>query len=172
MTKIKNKLFVNVAVLLVILSLVAMFSACGKDDEESVKSGEDSFGRTYGEIYDIDEYPSGIYKVAYDIEDTSAMGKAMIRQYCEDYIVVIVDDGNYSLAFYCSSNMLDKVRLGKEGALTDGKVVTENDKQGYEFVIQRETLDDKMAMSCEVKLMGREVNFSIRADLSTAQLVG
>ena len=172
MQKLKNKLIVNIIVLIFLIGIVAMFAACEDKSTETIKSGVDSFGRTYGQIYDIDEYKSGTYSIVYEIEDTSTMGKSMISKYCEDYVIVNIDEGICTLTFYCSGNMLDNVKLGKDDIFIEGQSMIEGDKYGYKFDIQRDMLDDKMAMSTKVKLMGKEVKFSIRVDLTKAVLVG
>lgn len=172
MQKLKNKLIVNIMILIVIIGIVAMFAACEDKSTETIKSGVDSFGRTYGQIYDIDEYKSGTYSIVYEIEDTSTIGKSMISKYCEDYVIVNIDEGICILTFYCSGDMLGNVKLGKDDILIEGQSMIDGDKYGYRFDIQRDMLDDKMAMSTKVKLMGKEVKFSIRVDLTKAVLVG
>lgn len=172
MQKYKKKLAVNITVCLILFASICLFAACGNDSDENLKSGKDEYGREYGKIYGIDEYATGEYRLPYSIEDTSAVGKSMIEQYCVNYMLLKVGGGTYSLTFYCKSNALNSVKLGQEGNLSEGQSVQEDDKYGYVFEIDRQMLNDKMSMACTVKLMNREVNFSVRADLDKAVLVG
>lgn len=172
MQKTKTKLIANVVILVLLLAITALFAACGNDNENTVKSGADIFGRTYGETYDIDDHDSGEYRLSYTIEDTSAMGKTMISNYCADHVLLQVADGEYFLTFYCKSDMLSDVTLGSDENKTEGESSVSDGSYGYKFAIERDTLDDKIAMSCTVRMMGRTVSFSIRLDLDKAVLVG
>lgn len=173
MARYKNKLILNFALCLILVAVVCLIAACGNDGiSDGVKTGEDEYGRVYGEIYSVDEYESGIYRIPYEIEDTSEIGKSMISQYCLEYVSLDVDGGQYVLTFYCKSNMLNDVKLSVGGEMQTGESADNGENYGYAFEIDRSALDDKMGMECTVKLMNKTVAFSIRADLSQAVLVG
>lgn len=167
MKSMKSKIISGIAIFICAMMLCGILASC-QGDKDNTPSGEDAYGRVYGQIYDIDDQPSGTYKLTYSIEDTSTMGKTMIAMYCLDYVNIIVDNGKYQLVFYCTGNMLSDVKLSDKEA----KASETEDGMAYTFEIDRQMLDDKMAMSCYVTVMKKQVSFSIKAHVDNAVLVG
>lgn len=173
MQRYKNKLILNFAISLILVAAMCLFAACGKDGiDDGIKTGKDEYGREYGEVYSIDEYESGIYRLPYGTEDTSEIGKSMIKQYCLEYVLLEIDDGECVLTFYCKSNALTDVKISVDGEMLSGESADDGENYGYAFAIDRSALDDKIGMECTVKLMNKTVTFSIRVDLEQAVLVG
>lgn len=157
-----------------VVALTALFAlaACGAEVTEPVYEGTDKYGRTLGEIYDIDSEDTGIFRVPYEIGDTSSMGKTMISANCADYVTVEKTESGYTLTFYCDDGMLGGVELVRESGETQGKEASADGYQSFAFEIAREELDSKISLQCEVKLMNKVVGFSVTPDLSKAKLVG
>ncbi|MDE6361408.1 MAG: hypothetical protein K2L53_00345 [Clostridia bacterium] len=79
-----------------------------------------------------------------------------------------MNDGEYTLSFYCTTTAFSDVNLNGEL----GQSVEENGMYGYKFSIDRADLDAGIAMTGKVSLMNKDVAFSIKADLSKATLIG
>lgn len=161
----KNRKAIVIA-LSIILIILAIFAACS-ERETSVDTGTDPLGREYGSVYNIDDYASGNYRVTYEIGGTSDMGKWMIQKNCEDYIGLAVTEVGHTLYFYCKGDLLQDVTL--DGQLS--QVRTKDGNQVHSFAIERAMLDQEMEMQCMVKIMHKQVKFTIRVDLNTAILV-
>lgn len=159
-----------VIVAISVIALVFSLAACVKD--ETVYDGKDAYGRSFGEIYEIGSEETGIFRIPYVIEDTSAVGKSMISSNCADYVEVKKDAEKYEFTYLCKKGMLGKVSLVRE----DGDVnATEGEKDGYQsftFDLTEDELRNKIALKCVVTLMKKTVNFSVRPDLTQAKLVG
>ncbi|MDE6473984.1 MAG: hypothetical protein K2L70_02690 [Clostridia bacterium] len=163
----KKKILISVAILSIMCIVFAVLTACN-DSGLDRESGQDKFGRNYGEVYNIDEYQSGVYAIPYEIGDTSAMGKSMIGSYCYDKIKLAVTDGEYTLTFYCKNTSFSDVKINGEL----GQSIEESGMFGYKFQISRDDLDGSLAMTGKVALMNRDVAFSIKVDLSKCALIG
>lgn len=160
------------AVVLIIAALVslALFAAC--KDEEPVYDGVDEYGRTLGEVYDVDSEETGKFRLPYEIGDTSSMGKTMISAYCADYVGVEKTSDGYVLTFYCDDGMLGNVRLVRDTVGVAGKEEVADGYQSFSFEVEKEELGSKIFLECEVKLMNKTVGFSITPDLDNSKLVG
>ncbi|MDE6211435.1 MAG: hypothetical protein K2G42_05640 [Clostridia bacterium] len=163
----KKKIFIGLSIFCIMCAVITAFVGCDNSGLGS-ESGQDKFGRTYGEIYDIDDYTSGIYAIEYEIGDTSAMGKSMIGSNCYEKIKLAISDGEYTLTFYCKNTAFSDVKLNGEL----GQRVEESGMYGYQFKIDRENLDTSLAMTGKVSLMNKDVAFSIKVDLSKSALIG
>lgn len=162
-----KKIFILTAA---ICLLVLCFAAC---TEKKTYEGEDEYGRRYGETYDVDSQKPGVFRLPYSISGTSAVGKAMIAANCADYVTLEVTDDGCLLGFLCKKAMLGAVKIiAGDGTVTDGE---ESERDGYQvftFRVTRETLDGKIALSCEVTVMKKTVGFEITPDLTEAKLIG
>lgn len=167
----KKSSTVIIVVVSAIISLLA-FAACKDKDKEPVYDGTDEYGRTFGEIYDIDSEETGTFRLPYEIGDTSSMGKTMISANCADYVTVEKTGSAYILTFYCNDGMLGGVRLVRESGAVAGKEDGANGYQSFSFDIGKEELSGRISLECEVKIMNKTVSFSITADVNNAKLVG
>ncbi len=154
----------------VICTFVLFLTAC---TQQKTYEGEDEFGRTYGEIYDVDSQPTGVFDVPYEILDTSAMGKAMIAANCADYVEIEKTSDGYLLGFLCKSSMLGAVKMiGADGSYIDGSESERDGYQAFTFSVTREMLENKISLQCEVSAMNKTVEFSVKPDLDGAILAG
>lgn len=166
----KKLLTAAVAVIFTLISLASL-AAC-KDENKQILSGTDEYGRTLGEVYDIDSEETGAFRLSYATGDTSTIGKTMISSNCAEYVKVEKTSDGYFLTFYCKSGMLGKVALVRESGKTQGTQGEEDGYQSYSFAVAKEELGAKIALECEVKLMNKTVAFSITVDQNSAVLVG
>ena len=164
----KNKIIIGAVIFCLLVTLLAVIVACDNSGGLGSQSGSDKYGREFGSICDIDGEESGIYEIDYEIDDTSAMGKTMIGNYCYNKVKLAVSAEGMALTFYCKNNTFSNVKLDSRA----GKSIEESDMYGYTFEITREDLNNKLAMTGYVSLMKRDVAFSINVDLSNAKLIG
>lgn len=159
---------------LVIIAMIAVsvFALVSCKEDEEVFDGKDEYGRSFGEIYDIDSESTGVFRLPYQIGDTSTMGQMMIEQYCADYAEIEKTQSGYKLTFYCDDGMLDNVSMTTDGTSVSGTQKSADDYQGFTFEVEKQDLESKITLSCVVKLMNRAVSFSIAVDLTQAKLVG
>lgn len=162
---------VIIAVLLALTALIA-FAACKDKNKEPVYEGKDEYGRTFGEVYDMDSEETGTFRLPYEIGDTSSMGKTMISANCADYVTVEKKADAYVLIFYCKDGMLGGVKLVRESGTVEGKEDGANGYQSFSFDVGKEELSGKIPLECKVKLMNKTVSFSITVDVNNAKLVG
>lgn len=160
---------VLIAVLTVIVC-AAVLTACGEDKTEY--TGQDEYGRYFGEIYDVDSQESGVFELPYEIGGTSAMGESMIGANCADYVRISKEGNDYEFTFLCKNGMLGSVEMAQEEGYIKGKESDEGDLQGYTFAISRDGIGQSVGLRCVVRLMNKTVEFTVKADLQKARLVG
>lgn len=146
----KKKFLAAAAFIIVIVMFVFAFTAC--KEEENVVSGEDAYGRVFGEIYDVDSQPEGIFRLPYTIGDTSFIGQTMISANCADYVILRKSEDGYKLTYLCKKGALSAVRKAGDGKYEEGVVSEEGDMQGFTFAIERDELKQKIMLQCVVEL--------------------
>lgn len=170
-TQMKRAVKYMIATLTIAIAIFA-FAACNDNNGGFVYEGTDVYGRTLGEIYDIDSEDTGVFSVPYEIGGTSAIGKTMISANCADYVTVEKTQSGYTLTFYCDDGMLGSVKVVRGSGKTRGKRGAADGYQSFTFGMTREELDSEISLECEVKIMNKVVEFSLTCDLSKAKLVG
>lgn len=153
-----------------VCALVFSLAACG--EEEQVYSGKDAYGRSYGEIYDINSEETGLFRVPYEIGDTSAIGKSMISSNCADYVEVKKDADKYEFTYFCKKGMQGEVAVVSDDLTVKGTAGEKDGYQSFTFDFTQQELENKIALQCEVTVMNKTVNFSVTLDLKQAKLVG
>lgn len=168
-----KKKFVMTVISVLIITVVAIAFASCNSAQPPVKEGQDGYGRTLGNVYDIDSAPTGVFRIGYKIEDTSVMGKTMISANCRDYIELDVNNGRYTVTYLCKQGMLSQVSVKIDGA--EREVKQGDTKDGYtpySFEVSKEELGSKMQMTCIVDIMKKQVSYSVIPDIHSAKLVG
>lgn len=168
------KRFILTATVLAAVLTAALGLAACTDDKIEIPDGSSDDGRELNEIYDIDDYESGVYLVPYEVISESTMGKTMVQLYCVSTVKVEKSADGIELALYITDpDMMSNVRLvGANGEEQTGVEVNEFGYDGYEFEVGRENLDKEIAVRLFVNMMKRDTNFGIKLDLTQAKLVG
>lgn len=168
-----KKIILTTAVLAIVLTAALGLAAC-TDDKIEIPDGSSDDGRELNEIYDIDDYESGVYLVPYEVVSDSTMGKMMVEKYCVSTVKVEKSGDGIEFAFYITDqSMMSNVRIVDEsGNEQTGVEVNEFGYDGYEFEVGRENLDKEIAVKLFVNIMQRDTNFGIKLDLTQAKLVG
>lgn len=166
-----KKVAVLTAVVAISMALIFALAACGKAEEDNF-SGKDVYDRDLGGIYDIDSEETGVFRLPYEIGDTSVMGKTMISSNCADYVQVEKTAQGYRLTYYCKEGMLGAVKIITAGGEISGTESEDGSYQGFTFEVSKEDLESKINLSCVVTVMNKTVEYSIKPDLTKAKLVG
>lgn len=165
------KKYVIAITVITVVVIAFTLASCG-GNQTPVPEGQDVYGRTLGEIYDIDSQPSGEFRAAYEIGDTSFMGQTMISANCADYVLIKKSGDGYALTCLFKKGVLSAVGKLTGDDFEEGVVSEEGDWQAVTFDVQRAELDEKIVLRCTVKAMNRTVNYSVKLDMKNTILVG
>ena len=109
-----RKKLIAVFAVAALLGAVFAFAAC---DEEEAFSGTDEAGRTYGQVYVLEQDSAdGWFRVPAESFSESTMGKMMVDNTRKDYVTVIKEQDSYTLIYHATSDDMNNVRLVIDGA--------------------------------------------------------
>lgn len=169
----KKRIFAIISVIMCVVTLSILGVSCTNKEREAKIQGEDAYGRVFGNEYDIDSKPTGVFRMPFEIGDISSVIKGFIKSYSKNYIQLEVCEDEYVLTFFCKSVPMSETCLTVGDYKTEGvKGEGENGYISYSFTIKKEFIDQKMFMSCKVDMLNKYFSYSIKADKDSAWLVG
>lgn len=167
-----KKRFTAVAVYMILTFVAVAVFACGDSDKSEIRAGVDEYGRNFGEIYALDSEQTGVFRVPYEISDTSSVGKAMISKYCAEYAEVEKRADVYVMTYFCEGKSLGSVGIKTDDGIVQGTEIKQSGYTGYSFELTEDAVCEKIPLVCVEKLMNRTVEFSITLDTASAVLAG
>lgn len=168
-----KKKFIALFAVAALLSVMAVFAACKNSDPETF-DGADEDGRTYGEVYELNEATAdGWYRVPAESFSGSTMGKMMVDNTRKDYVTVIKSGDVYSLIYHATSGDMNNTRLVYDGEEMQAQMTLTGEVYNYRFDnLTWEDISGEIAVRVYVAtMMKRDTNFTIQLDFAQAVLV-